>query len=264
MEIIERDILDVRTGAIAHQVNCRGCMGAGLALQIRKAYPRVFARYRALCRGRGDPGSLMGTVQPVWANASRKLLVLNLFAQHDISRDRAMTDLDALGAIAQKLRIKQQAGELGEIHLPWKLGCGLGGGDWEAVEPLFTDVRGCWCRKPEASVRVLNGYRDGWTGDRSVYIGRCNAKLGLEESPLHNPFRIGGDGDRDRVVARYADYLRDRLGGEVGGLDIRAEIDRLREMARSGGVDLVCYCAPRACHGDVIRDIILSPSFGSP
>ena len=47
------NILDAKADAILHQTNCKGVMGAGLALQIRNKYPDVYAKYRILCKEEG-------------------------------------------------------------------------------------------------------------------------------------------------------------------------------------------------------------------
>jgi len=78
--------------------------------------------------------------------------------------------------------------------------------------------------------KVLNRHRDG-VPVGAVYIGR-GSKWG-------NPFRIGADGDRAAVIARHAAWLR-------GQHDLLRALDELR------GKDLVCFCAPQACHGDVL------------
>jgi len=91
---------------------------------------------------------------------------------------------------------------------------------------------------------VLNKHRDGVpTG--SVYIGRPT-KWG-------NPFVVGKDGTREEVVEMYRAWL----AGQPGLV-----ADARRELA---GKNLVCFCAPKACHGDVLMEIANnsdSPSFG--
>ena len=54
-----------------------------------------------------------------------------------------------------------------------------------------------------------------------------------------NPFVIGRDGTRDDVIARYELWL----------LEQPELVDALPELA---GKTLGCWCAPRACHGDVL------------
>src|SRR6266700_4878504 len=78
--------------------------------------------------------------------------------------------------------------------------------------------------------RVLNKRKLGIPAG-SIYIGR-GSKWG-------NPFRIGPDGDRAIVIAKYERWLRDQH-------HLLRALDELR------GHDLVCWCAPAACHGDLL------------
>jgi hypothetical protein len=65
----------------------------------------------------------------------------------------------------------------------------------------------------------------------AVFIGR-GSKWG-------NPFRIGRDGDRAAIVAKYERWLADQH-------------HLLRALDELCSRDLVCFCAPRACHGDLL------------
>lgn len=69
-----------------------------------------------------------------------------------------------------------------------------------------------------------------------VYIGR--------PSKFGNPFAIGQDGDRAAVIAKYEEWLR----GEIEGNRITRD-----DLASLRGKCLVCWCAPAACHGDVLK-----------
>lgn len=66
----------------------------------------------------------------------------------------------------------------------------------------------------------------------AVYIGR--------PSKWGNPFSIGKDGTRDEVIAKYEQWVQTQPQLLA---DIKAELR---------GKDLVCFCAPLKCHGDVI------------
>lgn len=79
--------------------------------------------------------------------------------------------------------------------------------------------------------RVLNKRTCGHRPD-AIYIGR-GSKWG-------NPYRIGRDGDRATVIAKYAQWLR-------GQHHLLRALDELR------GRDLICFCAPLPCHGDLLR-----------
>ena len=59
-----------------------------------------------------------------------------------------------------------------------------------------------------------------------------------------NPFRIGRDGTRDEVIARYrADLWRRIRAGETA----------LEELAELDGCWLACHCDPLPCHGHVLE-----------
>lgn len=74
--------------------------------------------------------------------------------------------------------------------------------------------------------------------DGVVYIGR--------PSKFGNPFKIGRDGDRFQVVAKFAEYAADKCEADP---EFRAAVAGLH------GKTLACYCAPRACHGDVLATL---------
>ena len=58
-----------------------------------------------------------------------------------------------------------------------------------------------------------------------------------------NPWRVGRDGSREEVIARYrADLWRRIRAGEVS----------LEELAELDGCWLACWCEPLPCHGDVL------------
>lgn len=86
--------------------------------------------------------------------------------------------------------------------------------------------------------KVLNLHLDiGYTG--AVYIGRDKGYRGR----WGNPFIVGKDGTREEVVAKYRQWLRGQPELLV----------RVQQELR--GKDLVCFCAPKSCHGDVLLEI---------
>ena len=82
--------------------------------------------------------------------------------------------------------------------------------------------------------KVLNKHIDKIPAD-AVYIGR-GSKWG-------NPFVIGRDGSREDVIDSYYDYIMDNT--EL--------FDDAKKELR--GKDLVCFCKPKACHGDILLKI---------
>jgi len=49
MIIIEGDLLNAPFQVIAHQVNCMGVMGAGVAKSLRLKYPGLYESYKEMC-----------------------------------------------------------------------------------------------------------------------------------------------------------------------------------------------------------------------
>jgi hypothetical protein len=75
------------------------------------------------------------------------------------------------------------------------------------------------------------------------YVGR--------PTPLGNPFRLIKEEDRDRVVNQYAAWLDEQLrrgNPEV----IRALEELYQALKRRGNITLLCFCAPKRCHSEVI------------
>ena len=101
------------------------------------------------------------------------------------------------------------------------------------------------------------------TTSRDIYIGRPR---GGGNEHFGNPFTHLGYGSgvvrlgsRLECVQAYRDWL---LGREWGHVEpyrrdwiVTQLATRTEELAAS---NLVCWCAPLACHGDVIRDIVLT------
>jgi len=49
LNIVTGDIFESNTQTIVNTVNCVGVMGKGIALEYKKRYPEMFARYKELC-----------------------------------------------------------------------------------------------------------------------------------------------------------------------------------------------------------------------
>ena len=60
IEIYDCSVFDVFSNVIAHQVNCQGVMGSGVAKQIRDRYPEVYTQYKAVCEATTDKSKLLG------------------------------------------------------------------------------------------------------------------------------------------------------------------------------------------------------------
>ena len=105
-------------------------------------------------------------------------------------------------------------------------------------------------------VHIRPVYKDlkEWMEDKNnVYIGRRGivfvnkVRWPLHDSLWANPFNVGRDGTRDEVIEKYRVMIIAKLSNDN---DLRTELEMLR------GKNLGCWCAPEACHGNVLLDIL--------
>ena len=90
--------------------------------------------------------------------------------------------------------------------------------------------------------KVLNLKRlTGGIPRGAVYIGRRRG------GRWGNPYREGRHGSRERVVEMYRKWLWAEI--------VQGHVTR-RELQALDGKDLVCHCAPEACHGYVLRKAV--------
>jgi Domain of unknown function (DUF4326) len=103
----------------------------------------------------------------------------------------------------------------------------LGTDDWRAVAGYLVQRKAVFAELPEIASLVVHCKRSRY----DVYIGRPGI--------WGNPFAVGKDGGREEVIAKYEKYLRGRP-------------DLMRRLPELRGKVLGCWCAPKACHGDVL------------
>ena len=77
----------------------------------------------------------------------------------------------------------------------------------------------------------------------AVYVGR--------PSKFGNPFTIGRDGSREEVIQKFEAWLF--VADENSSPPMLITIDDLRSLR---GEDLVCWCAPEACHAQILMKYI--------
>lgn len=128
-----KDITTVTSGIIIHQVNCKRTMGSGVALAIRRKWPKVYKAYIKYSEVK------LGMVQVV--KIKENLYVINLFGQEGYGRDRRYTDYSALQTCLKKVRDWKTKNHPNlKIYIPYKIGCGNAGGDWDIVSKIIEKV----------------------------------------------------------------------------------------------------------------------------
>lgn len=95
-------------------------------------------------------------------------------------------------------------------------------------------------------IKIVNHYHLCF--EENEYIGRG--------SPLGNPFKITYEMPREDAIKAYAKWLLEQI--QAGNQEVIGELDRLAGIAmEKGKLILRCYCAPKPCHGDVIKRVLL-------
>lgn len=81
-------------------------------------------------------------------------------------------------------------------------------------------------------IKVVHYKKDPY----DIYIGRG--------SPWGNPFTIGYEmnNSREVVIEKYRDWILEQP-------------DLMNSLHKLVGKRLACYCAPKACHGDVLKEL---------
>jgi len=111
---------------LVNPVNCKGIMGAGLALEMKKRYPKMFTSYKNICnKNLLEPGKLQLWKGEQW--------ILN-FPTKNHWKDSSKIEYIELGL--DKLIESYKAKGITSIAFP-KLGAGLGGLEWEKVRDLM-------------------------------------------------------------------------------------------------------------------------------
>lgn len=122
------NILYCTEDIIGQQTNCQGYMGRGLALEIRDKYPKAYFQYKEYVKANND--NLLGTIEVLRIN--EKQLLCNMFGQNKTCKYKKMTDYDSLEKCLYALKIYAQRINK-SVAIPYGLGCGNGGGDWNIV-----------------------------------------------------------------------------------------------------------------------------------
>ena len=140
IKIVEGSLLDTDAQVICHQVNCQGKMNSGVAKAIRTVWPIVFEKYYNHYQSCKDLNtSPLGDVQKVRVNNSQ--FVFNLFSQKKYGYDgKQYTSYDAFWNCLGEIKNKVPKGS--KIGFPWRIGCGLGGANWQIIRTMIEEALG--------------------------------------------------------------------------------------------------------------------------
>ena len=120
---------------------------------------------------------------------------------------------------------------------------------WDDGRPTHANLRAWMEDEPD---------RNAYIGRRGVVFVPTDSESGgggkvrwpPRDSVWANPFKVKGAMTRGKAVEAYRAYIVDRLNDDDDDEITPAALEALR------GKRLGCWCAPEACHGDVLRDLL--------
>ena len=132
--IKEGNLFDVKHGIIAHQVNCWGVMGSGVAEQFKACFPTSYKWYRKECNSVKTRADLLGKNINCYED-DEAIITVCMFAQENYGYNDCFTDYSAFRSCCKQLAydINALGREDETINMPYLIGCGRAGGDWNIV-----------------------------------------------------------------------------------------------------------------------------------
>ena len=149
INIVNGNIFDTHCNIICHQVNCQGVMGHGIAKQVKEKYEGVFNEYKRYCDAHADNREAMlgealivdvdyGAAVLDWLVNKERKYIANIFGQLTYGTGlrtnykALVLGLEVVANFAKEHNLS--------VAVPYKIGCGLAGGDWNKVNILIEGV----------------------------------------------------------------------------------------------------------------------------
>ena len=152
MHAVYGDLLSGAEQVVCQQLNCLTTKPHGLSASLARRYPysNVYAmRKQSLAinnRCTRDSEGIPGTAN--FCNGLRGPIVAGLFAQHDFGRPGTRTPCHQdsaemrrvwFASALQDVRSFMIKHNLKSIGIPYMIGCGLAGGDWEVYRKMLDE-----------------------------------------------------------------------------------------------------------------------------
>lgn len=137
---IKCDLFEAPVEIICHSCNCFHTFGLGLAKEIKQRFPEA---YEADLKTPKGNLSKVGTVSIARINREgvKVKYVINCYTQFKYGKGERHTDYEAMYTCLETIRAKVTNSKL-RIGIPYRMGCNLGGADWEIVRQMIFSVFG--------------------------------------------------------------------------------------------------------------------------
>ena len=134
---IKDNIINSKEEMICHQVNCKGVMGKGVALAIKNKYRYAYTQYKDFCKNK-EVKDLIGrcNIVKVQSDTNPKYIA-NMFAQENYGYGKCFTNYEAFEICILHVLAYCNMMEIKSIAMPYKIGCGNAGGNWNIIYSLL-------------------------------------------------------------------------------------------------------------------------------
>jgi len=197
LQFVKGNMFDIEADIRVNTVNCKGVMGAGVALAFKNRYPQMFLEYRRACLAdEVHPGEVY-----VWKGPSKEWVINFPTKRH--WREKSRYEDIASGLEALKEYLKKFPGI--KVALP-ALGCGNGGLDWARVAPMISST----LESLNAEIYVFEPSDSLNLGRKNNEQSRDNVMRDLELlgfSPFELPSNLGSRSDLCVQVKGNAELL---------------------------------------------------------
>lgn len=136
MKEIKGDLIELslngKFDVIGHGCNCKNTMGSGVAVGVKRNFPKAYmADQHTLFGDRNKLGTMTEATQ-------HGVTVCNLYTQYNYTRDQVDVDYNAIRSCMKLLKEKHTGKRIG---LPL-IGAGRAGGDWSLIKTIIEEELG--------------------------------------------------------------------------------------------------------------------------
>lgn len=134
------NLVEIKSGIIAHQVNIFGVSGSGVVVAIKNKFSKWESEYSTYVNNKGKGSTdLIGNTL-IHSTSDSQIKVLDIFSQVDFHKGSANTDKEALYKGLVILRTLAESLNL-SANIPFKLASDRGGLSWDAdVYPMLEEI----------------------------------------------------------------------------------------------------------------------------
>lgn len=131
---VNNNIFELIVDAVVNPVNCVGVMGKGLALQFKNKFPKYYNDYKTKCNLNQIKLGGVDFFPDVNYYISK-----GIFSFPTKFHWRNNSNIEDIKSGLIDLKNKMELNKINRIAIP-KIGCGLGGLNWDDVKPLIIET----------------------------------------------------------------------------------------------------------------------------